>query len=169
MENNQRRTRMARAKQEKITNEYEKGDDPLVFPQFPNEESMTESEICCKCTGCCRYVSVGIDKPGRSKDKIDHYVWYLLHKNVQIYIDNDGDWNLLFITPCTELGSDGKCGVYSTRPKICKDYSPKSCSRTGKDHTHLFMTPKAMLEYLESEKAKRKAKKEKSSKKVAQD
>ncbi len=139
-------------------NLYEKGDDPLVFPQFENEEKMTESEICCKCTGCCRYVTVGIDKP-RKKETIDHYVWYLLHKNVQIYIDNDGDWNLLFITPCTKLLPNGKCAIYASRPKICKDYSPKSCSRTGKDHTHLFMTPEALLEYLEEEKKKRKEKK----------
>jgi hypothetical protein len=68
--------------------ELTKGDTPLIFPKFENEDKMTESEICCKCTGCCRYVSVDIKKP-RSKDAIDLYVWYLLHKNVQIYIDND--------------------------------------------------------------------------------
>ena len=77
--------------------ELTKGDTPLVFPKFENEDKMTESEICCKCTGCCRYVSVDIQKP-RSKDQIDLYTWYLLHKNVQIYIDNDKGWNLLFIT-----------------------------------------------------------------------
>ena len=136
---------------------YEKGDTPLIFPQFKNEEKMTESEICLKCTGCCRYVTVEIDKP-RNKEKVELYTWYLLHKNVQIYIDNEGDWNLLFITTCTELQSDGKCGIYPTRPKICKEYSPKSCSRTGKDHTHLFMTPSALIEYLDEEKAKKKKK-----------
>lgn len=143
--------------QEQIISKYDKGDDPLIFPQFENEDKMTESEICCKCTGCCRYVTIPLEKP-RSKEKIDHYIWYLLHKNVQIYIDNDGDWNLLFITPCTKLLPTGKCAIYPTRPKICKDYSPKSCSRTGKDHTHLFMTPEAMLEYLEEQKVKRKKK-----------
>ncbi|HMV44227.1 MAG TPA: YkgJ family cysteine cluster protein [Leptospiraceae bacterium] len=139
--------------------ELTKGDTPLVFPKFPNEDKMTESEICCKCTGCCRYVSVDIKKP-RSKDTIDLYVWYLLHKNVQIYIDNDKGWNLLFITTCTKLQSDGKCGIYPTRPKLCKDYSPSGCSRTGKDHTHLFMTPDALLNYLEEEKAKKGKKKQ---------
>jgi Fe-S-cluster containining protein len=138
-------------------NLYEKGDSPLIFPQFENEASMTESEICVKCTGCCRYVTVDLVKP-RNKEKIQLYTWYLLHKNVQIYIDNEGDWNLLFITPCTELQSNGMCGIYETRPKICKEYSPKSCSRTGKDHTHLFMTPTAMLEYLEEEKKKKQKK-----------
>ena len=134
---------------------YDKGDTPLVFPQFENEDKMTESEICVKCTGCCRYVTVEIAKP-RSKEKIELYTWYLLHKNVQIYIDNEKTWNLLFITTCTKLGGDGRCNIYQTRPKICKEYSPKSCSRTGKDHTHLFMTPEALLDYLEEEKSKKK-------------
>jgi uncharacterized protein len=136
----------------------EKGDTPLVFPKFKNESKMTESEICCKCTGCCRYVSTTIAKP-RSKETIDQYRWFLLHKNVQIYIDNEGDWNLLFITPCTALKEDGKCGVYESRPQLCKDYSPKSCSRTGKDHTHLFKTPEAMIDYIETQKQKRLEKK----------
>ena len=48
---------------------FDKGDTPLVFPQFENEDKMTESEICLKCTGCCRYITVEIDKP-RSKEKI---------------------------------------------------------------------------------------------------
>lgn len=76
--------------------ELTKGDTPLVFPKFENEDKMTVSEICCKCTGCCRYVSVDLQKP-RSKDQIDLYTWYLLHKNVQIYIDNDKGWNLLLL------------------------------------------------------------------------
>jgi len=139
---------------------FDKGDTPLVFPQFENEDKMTESEICLKCTGCCRYITVEIDKP-RSKEKVQLYRWYLLHKNVQIYIDNEGAWNLLFITPCSELQMDGKCGIYATRPQICKDYSPKSCSRTGKDHTHLFMTPDAMIDYIEEEKIKKQMKKAK--------
>ncbi|MCB1157798.1 MAG: YkgJ family cysteine cluster protein [Leptospiraceae bacterium] len=138
---------------------FSKGDTPLVFPSFPNEKQMTESEICLACTGCCRYVAVGLDKPN-SKELLDQYRWFLLHRNVQIYIDNDNDWNLLFITPCTQLGSDGKCGIYQDRPQLCKDYSPDSCSRVGKDHKELFETPEAMQEYLEKEKEKRRLKRE---------
>src|SRR6185295_14327980 len=102
---------MDRPNPEELEKVYDKGDTPLEFPQFENEDKMTESEICCKCTGCCRYVSVIIDKP-RNKATIDLYIWYLLHKNVQIFIDNEGDWNVLFITPCTKLGNDGRCGIY---------------------------------------------------------
>ncbi|MEM7181337.1 MAG: YkgJ family cysteine cluster protein [Spirochaetota bacterium] len=142
-----------------MNSKYTKGDTPLIFPQFENEAEMTTSEICVACTGCCRYVAVGIDKPN-SKDLRDQYSWFLLHRNVQIYIDNDNDWNLLFITTCTKLLPNGMCSIYEIRPQICKDYSADSCSRVGKDHKFLFETPEAMLEHLEAEKAKRKKKKE---------
>lgn len=135
----------------------DKGDTPLIFPQFKNEEKMTESEICVKCSGCCRYVSVDIEKP-KTKEQIDTYVYYILHRNVQIYIDNDKKWNILFITPCSELLPNGMCNIYETRPQICRDYSATACSRTGKDHTHLFKTPDALLAYLEEEKQKKKKK-----------
>jgi Fe-S-cluster containining protein len=134
-----------------------KNDDPLEFPSFKNEHLMTQSEICCKCTGCCRYVSVDIPSP-RSKERIDLYVWYLIHKNVQIFIDHDGDWFLLFITPCTKLLPDGRCGIYETRPDICRDYSADNCSRTGKDYSHLFKRPEEFLSFLEQRKAKNKKK-----------
>ncbi|MCE9502010.1 MAG: YkgJ family cysteine cluster protein, partial [Leptospira sp.] len=99
-----------------------KGDTPLVFPTFENESQMSQEQICLACTGCCRYVSVEIGKP-KNKVLIDQYIWYLLHKNVQIYIDHDNGWNLLFITPCTKLMPDGRCGIYSERPNLCRDYS----------------------------------------------
>lgn len=143
---------------------YSKGDTPLVFPQFDNEEQMTTSEICLACTGCCRYVSVGIDKPN-SKELRDHYRWFLLHRNVQIYIDNENDWNVLFITPCTKLQDNGACAIYENRPDICREYEADSCSRVGKDHKQLFETAEAMLDYLEAEKEKRRKKKEEREKK----
>lgn len=137
---------------------FSKGDTPLVFPQFENEDEMSQSEICIRCSGCCNYVVLPIDKP-KTKTNIDQYTWFLLHKNVQIYIDNDDSWNILFITPCTKLKANGGCSIYEKRPKICKDYSPESCSRVGKDHKVIFETPEAMIAYIEAEKEKRKRKK----------
>ncbi|MCC6274999.1 MAG: YkgJ family cysteine cluster protein [Leptospiraceae bacterium] len=139
---------------------YSKGDSSLTFPKFPNEKDMTETEICLACHGCCNYVSVEIDKPLR-KDTIDHYIWYLHHKNVQIYIDNENNWNLLFISQCVQLKPNGMCNIYETRPQLCRDYSAKSCSRTGKDHRFLFETPEAMMEYLELTSLKKKKSKKK--------
>jgi len=125
----------------------------LVFPKFKDEEKMTESEICIACHGCCNYVTVPVEYP-RSKDKIDNYVWYLLHRNVEIYIDNYKKWFLLFKTPCDKLGANGACGIYETRPQVCRDYSADACSRVGKDHTHLFKRLDELLAFLQAGKKK---------------
>lgn len=119
---------------------------------------MTESEICLACHGCCNYVTVGLDFP-RSKDQKDSYSWYLSHRNVEIYIDNDNDWNLLFKTPCNHLQPGGVCGIYEKRFEICRDYEADSCSRTGKDHKILFKTADEMMRYLQRRSKKKTTKK----------
>ena len=125
----------------------------LVFPKFKNEENMTESEICLACHGCCNYITVVIDYP-RSKDERDSYGWYLSHKNVEIYIDHDNDWNLLFKTPCNHLKPDGACAIYETRFEICREYEADACSRMGTDYKKLFATPDELYDYLNEKKAK---------------
>lgn len=130
----------------------------LHFPQFENEDQMTESEICIACHGCCSYVTVPLEYP-RSRQKRDLYTWYLHHRNVEIFIDHDRVWNLLFKTPCDQMSTDGACNVYETRPDICREYSAKACSRVGSDHTDLFRTPEDMFEYLENRKRSRSANK----------
>jgi Fe-S-cluster containining protein len=45
---------------------------------------------------------------------------------VQAYKDEDG-WYLLINTPCTHLEPDGRCGIYASRPQICRDYSNDFC------------------------------------------
>lgn len=126
----------------------------LSFPRFENEENLSESEICISCHGCCNYVTVQIEPP-RSKTLKDEYTWYLLHRNVDIFIDNDNVWQLLFKTPCEKLGIDGVCGIYESRPTLCRSYSADACSRTGSDHKFLFSNPDEMFDYLNSRKKKK--------------
>ncbi len=134
----------------------------LHFPRFENEEKMTESEICVLCHGCCSYVTADIEKP-ETKERIEEYRWYLFHRNTEIFIDNDGNWQLLFKTPCNELDENGYCKVYEIRPQICRDYSAEYCSRTGKDHTHLFKTPEELTAFLKTRAGKKTASKKKKS------
>lgn len=128
----------------------------LVFPRFNNEDRMTESEICMKCHGCCTYVAVPLQFP-RSADLLDTYVWYLLHRNVEIEIDNYNKWFLVFKTPCDKLMPDGACSIYESRPEICRDYSADSCSRTAKDHTFQFKKPEDLMTYMRERAQKQKA------------
>ena len=70
-----------------------------------------------------------IDRPEDKKD-VEQIRWFLLHKNVWIFIDNDKSWNIQFNTPCEKL--DGNlCSIYETRPQICRDYSTDACEKYG--------------------------------------
>jgi Fe-S-cluster containining protein len=50
----------------------------------------------------------------------------LLHDQATVFME-DGTWYLLVHTVCKELQSDNRCGIYYTRPMICRDYSTKDC------------------------------------------
>ncbi len=67
---------------------------------------------------CCKYVATGIDTPADKHD-YDNIRWYLMHENINVFIDHDDDWYIEFKTPCTHLGDDNKCEVYNKRPLIC--------------------------------------------------
>ena len=79
----------------------------------------------CYNSKCCTYVTQQIDTP-RTKGEFDFLLWQLSHQNVQAYKDEDG-WFLMFNTPCQHLQPDGGCGIYATRPQICRDYDNDYC------------------------------------------
>ncbi len=39
----------------------------------------------------------------------------------------DGQWYLLVHTKCKHLQDDNRCGIYDTRPQICRDYTTDAC------------------------------------------
>jgi len=88
---------------------------------------LTPENKCSFCPGtkCCNYITQEIDTP-RSKDDFDHLLWQLAHENIQAYKDEDG-WFLVVMTRCTHLLAGGNCGIYETRPQVCRDYSNDYC------------------------------------------
>ena len=52
--------------------------------------------------------------------------WYLLHERASIFTENN-TWYLLVHTVCKHLGEDNRCGIYETRPQICRDYTTEDC------------------------------------------
>ncbi len=94
--------------------------------QIKREELKPGESLCDYCTAkCCRYFSLAIDRPERAKD-FDYYRWYLLHEFAAIFTEDD-DWFLLVHTKCKHLQNDNRCGIYETRPQICRDYTTKNC------------------------------------------
>ena len=103
---------------------------------------------CRKCPGlCCRYFGLPIDTPETPGDFNDIH-WYLLHKGTEVYV-SDGDWYLNVKNACRQLGADYSCGIYETRPRICRQYATEQCDITSAeyDHEHHFYSPEQLEEY----------------------
>ncbi len=101
---------------------------------------------CTACTQCCQYVAIEIDTPEDRKD-FDNIRWYLYHPGVEVYIDHDDTWNVIFHSRCENLQNDGKCGIYETRPIICRDFSVHTCEpNTGEPAEKVLFRTAADLE-----------------------
>ena len=83
---------------------------------------------CEKCDArCCKYVAVEIDKP-ETKEDFEDIKWFVCHKNVNVFVDEDDEWYVEFLSPCEFLGEDNLCTNYENRPKICRRYSQDECT-----------------------------------------
>ena len=95
---------------------------------------------CGRCPAiCCNYVSTEIDPPATARD-YDQLRWYLMHPGVRIYVeDSTGGWFIQFMSRCRFLQPDNLCGIYETRPQICRDLKPTECEfALGPGDRHLF-------------------------------
>ncbi len=105
--------------------------------------------LCEHCTAaCCRYIALPIDEPETRSD-FEDLRWFLLHERVSIFVE-DGDWYIAFQTPCRHLQADFRCGIYETRPKICRKYGTDNCDYHSGDYgwEHHFAGPEHLDEYL---------------------
>jgi hypothetical protein len=107
--------------------------------------------LCEHCTAaCCRYVALPIEEPVTRSD-FEDVRWYLIHDNVSVFVE-DGDWYISFATPCRHLLDDHRCGIYHTRPKICRDYTTDNCDYHSGDYgweVH-FTSPDHLDAYLKA-------------------
>jgi uncharacterized protein len=99
---------------------------------------------------CCKYVALEIDKPTVKKDW-DNIFWYLHHKNVVVFVDNDNDWMIEFRTPCEHLLPNNHCGIYNNRPLVCRTHTQKNCEfhNSEKPFKHEFHSGEDLKQYLE--------------------
>jgi Fe-S-cluster containining protein len=93
---------------------------------------------CEGCTKCCNYVALEIDEP-ETKEDFDEIRWFLLHKDIWVFIDHDDSWNLQFNTMCEKMGKDGWCNYYEKRPHICRQHSPDNCEKFGEGDSFKVM------------------------------
>lgn len=111
------------------------------------KDKITPENKCGFCPGtkCCTYFTQHIPTP-RSRYDFDHLLWQVSHENVQAYKDEDG-WYLLINNKCAHLAADGRCGIYDTRPQVCREYSNDFCEfdASAEDGFTLFFDGYASL------------------------
>ena len=114
------------------------------------DEIGSDEVLCAYCTAkCCRYFALPIEEPSNYRD-FEFIRWYLLHAQASVFTEDD-EWYLLVHTKCKHLGDDNRCGIYETRPQICRDYTTKDCEYED-DWTYdrYFETPEQVQEYAEA-------------------
>ncbi len=98
---------------------------------LPIKVEITSENKCGFCTNstCCTYLTQHLDTP-RSMEDFDTLLWQVAHHNTQAYKDEDG-WFLLVNNRCGHLQDDGRCAIYETRPRICREHSNDGCEFEG--------------------------------------
>lgn len=121
----------------------------LNKPKPRREDIPADRNLCEYCTAkCCQYFALSIETPESFED-FEFLRWYLLHGQASIFTEDD-DWYLLVHTRCKHLLEDHRCGIYETRPQICRDYTTKDCEYEDEwTYDRYFETPEQMAEYAE--------------------
>lgn len=122
-----------------------------LVPRKKRREDLLPGEVLCDhCSAkCCRYFALPIDTPENFAD-YEYIRWYLLHERASVFIEDD-DWYLLVHTVCRHLQADNRCGIYETRPQICRDYTTDDCEYEDSwVYDKYFETPEQVAEYSEA-------------------
>lgn len=114
------------------------------------QDLPVDANLCEFCTAkCCRYFALPIETPEAFED-FEYLRWYLLHERASVFTE-DENWYLLVHTVCKHLQHDHRCGIYETRPQICREYSTKNCEYEDEwTYDRYFETPEQMWEYSEA-------------------
>lgn len=113
------------------------------------KEDLPAGEVLCQyCSAkCCRYFALPIDKP-ESRDEFENIRWFMLHGRVGLFVD-DNVWYLMVFADCRHLRPDNMCGIYETRPTICRSYSTDNCEYDDDGiYDQYFETPEQMWEFM---------------------
>src|SRR5205085_1343670 len=106
--------------------------------------------LCTYCTAkCCRYFALPLEKPTELKD-FEYMRWFLLHHGATMFTE-EGTWYLLQHSECRHLQPDNRCGIYDTRPQICREYTTEDCEYEDSwVYERYFETAEQVTEYAEA-------------------
>ena len=128
---------------------------PMHLPTVPvpkprREEIPPGTSLCDHCTAkCCRYFALPLETP-TTEEEFEYIRWFLLHDRAAVFTE-EGSWYLLVHTECKHLQADNRCGIYTTRPRVCREYSTHDCEYEDDwVYDHYFETAEQVGEYMEA-------------------
>jgi uncharacterized protein len=100
---------------------------PVLPLRKPRRQDLQPGEcLCSYCSAkCCKYFALPLDTPDSWKE-FDYMRWFLLHDGATVFSEDDS-WYVLVYNRCRHLRDDNMCGIYHTRPQICRQYSTDNC------------------------------------------
>lgn len=122
----------------------------MMNSAFRREDLKPGEVLCDHCTAkCCKYFALPMERPTNRKD-FDFVRWFLLHERAAAFVE-DGTWYLLVNTRCKHLQGDNRCGIYQTRPQICREYTTDDCE-FDEDwvYEQYFESAEQIAEYMEA-------------------
>ena len=99
--------------------------------------------------------AVRVDEPsGLFGTDDDHalaqFQFFVVVDRATVFVEDDS-WYLLVHTRCKHLGDDQRCGIYETRPQICRDYTTESCEYDDEwVYDQYLETPEQVEEFAEA-------------------
>ena len=122
----------------------------VARPKLRRQDLKPGEVLCEYCTAkCCRYFALAIDDP-QKRDDWETIRWYLLHEAASMFREDDA-WYLLVQTVCKHLQADNRCGIYETRPTICREYSTEGCEYEDEFLYEQYLeTAQQVAEYVEA-------------------
>jgi Fe-S-cluster containining protein len=91
-------------------------------------------------------VAIEVDTPTTAL-RATQLLFYLYHERVSLFV-SEGEFVVQFETTCRHVQPDRRCGVYATRPHICRDYSEVDCEINSEDEGQTIYTPAELMAYL---------------------
>jgi|MDSZ01.1.fsa_nt_gb Fe-S-cluster containining protein len=116
----------------------------------PHRDDVPQDKVLCEyCSAkCCRYFALTLDTPTTRED-FEFLRWFLLHEHATAFTEA-GDWYVCVHTVCKHLQEDHRCGIYETRPLICREYTTKECEYEDSwVYDQYFETAEQVVEYME--------------------
>jgi len=119
-------------------------------PPIARKDLKPGEVLCDYCSAkCCRYFAMAMDTPTERRD-MDFIRWYVLHDGATVFTE-DETWYLLVHTACRHLQADNRCGIYHTRPSICREYSTDNCEYDDRYvYDRYFETAEQVQDYMDA-------------------